>query len=210
MNRNGWINSVVEMDESRTSSESYFVQQIGTQYETGMLQPGVVALQGEIDVYNDKATNEDRKVLVTWGSIPTLDNAMGAAGRLHPRDAWSAVKRSLDGDFSLARPETIQGKIPINPIVFCMMLMANGNFIMPKTFTNDVNTGRGADIKRQSAMRKGFLALGALGFGAVKAPKQTSALLAAYLSYFFLTPGGPGQVLYTTLFAESKAGTSKL
>ena len=139
MNRNGWINSVVEMDESRTSSESYFVQQIGTQYEIGMLQPGVVALQGEIDVYNDKATNEDRKVLVTWGSIPTLDNAKGAAGRLHPRDAWSAVKRSLDGDFSLARPETIQGKIPINPIVFCMMLMANGNFIMPKTFTNDVS-----------------------------------------------------------------------
>ena len=66
MNRNGWINSVVEMDESRTSSESYFVQQIGTQYEIGMLQPGVVALQGEIDVYNDKATNEDRKVILKF------------------------------------------------------------------------------------------------------------------------------------------------
>mgnify|MGYP003317319342 CR=1 FL=1 len=37
-----------------------------------------------------------------------------------------------------------------------MMLMANGNFIMPKTFTNDVNTGRGADIKRQSAMEVPF------------------------------------------------------
>ena len=35
-------------------------------------------------------------------------------------------------------------------------------------------------------------------------------ITATTASYFFLTPGGPGQVLYTTLFAESKAGTSKL
>ena len=50
MNRNGWITSVIKMDDSVTT-DSFFTQQVGMTYSTGMLQPGVVALAGDVDVY---------------------------------------------------------------------------------------------------------------------------------------------------------------
>ena len=67
---------------------------------------------------------------------------------------------------------------------------------------------------------KALLALGAVGLGALTAPVPTSAMLAAYASYFFLTPGGPWQTLSTVLSkneslaarrsADAASGVSKL
>jgi len=202
MNRNGWITSVVVMDDSVTSSDSFFVKNTGSQYSTGMLQPGVVALQGPVDVYTEKCKGGagiDSSVLLSWGSVPSLDNINGAGGRLPPKEAWRAVQASLAGDYSLANPDSKKlAKVSVHPYVLFFLLMANGNFIEPKTFTNNVMNGHGAYEKMKGAAAKALFAFGVLGIGVGKAPLLTSTALAAYFSYFFLSPSGPWKILSDT------------
>ena len=219
MNRNGWITSVIEMDDVLTSSDSFFGQQTKTSYATGMLQPGVVALRGSTNVFDERAgsgAGAGAVPLVSWGSIPTRANVNGAVGRLSPSRAWAAIQLSLGGDFSLAKPATDQmsRRVPIFLLYF--LLMANGNFIEPRTFTNDTvgaHGGHGALRKMKRAAAKALLALGVLGFGVAKAPKSTALILTAYVSYFFLTPGGPWHILSTVFqptAGRGGGGASKL
>ena len=211
MNRNGWITSVIEMDDMLTSSDSFFGQQTKTSYATGMLQPGVVALQGSINVFDERAGRAGAGAvpLVSWGSIPTRANVNGAIGRLAPSRAWAAVQLSLGGDFSLAKPAKDQMKRRVPIFLFYLLLMANGNFIEPRTFTNDAvgaHGGHGALRKMKRAAAKALLALGVVGFGFAKAPIPTASILAAYVLYFFLTPGGPWRILTTAFQPTAERG----
>jgi len=191
MNRNGWVTSVIQRDDSVTS-DSFFTQQVGTTYSTGMLQPGVVALLGSVDVYTTRCQGVgiDPSVLVSWGSVPSAANINGASGRLLPKAAWSNVQASLAGDYSLARPPTEQiPKDGVHPYVLFLMLMANGNFVFPKTMTNDVTTGLGSADKLKGTAVKVLLAAATVGLGVATQPVPTSALLALYAVYFSF--GGP-------------------
>jgi hypothetical protein len=219
MNRNGWITSVIEMDEVMTSPDSFFAQQTKTSYTTGMLQPGVVALRGSINVFDERAgsgAGVGAVPLVTWGSIPTRANVNGAVGRLSASRAWAAVQLSLGGDFSIATPATDQmsRRVPIFLLYF--LLMANGNFLEPRTFTNDAggtHGGHGASTKMKRAAAKALLALGVLGVGVAKAPISTASIVAVYVSYFFFTPGGPWHILSTVFqptVGRGGSGASKL
>ena len=207
MNRNGWITSVIKMDDSVTT-DSFFTQQVGMTYSTGMLQPGVVALAGDVDVYKSscQGVGIDPSVLVSWGSVPSAANINGASGRLHPKTTWKIVQASLTGDYSLAVPSKEQIPNPnVHPYLLFLLLMANGNFVFPKTMTNDVKTGLGSAGKLRGTAMKVFLAAATLGIGVATQPVPTSAFLALYAVYFSF--GGPLTFLNEAISTE---GTSKL
>lgn len=199
LNRRGLLTSVV--DRSVAAEGGFFNEAVGggvQQYSTGMLQPGVVALQGPAD---------SPVVLLSWGCTPTTANIGGAVGRLPPRKAWATVQRSLAGDFSGARLTGDQANDSAPLPVFVTLLMANGNFLHPKTFTQTLD-GRGdTKILLRRAMAKVALACAAVGLGLVKAPKETLGLLLAYGVYFRL---GPYRTIMGTFAKQQEQPSPKL
>ena len=208
MNARGWITSVVETGDEVTAEDGRMARGFGMVYETGMLQPGVVALRGAAD--GDGEANDGGgsggaaaipEVLLTWGSVPSSKNVNGAVGRLSAKRAWAAVQRSMDGDFSLSRPAVDQSPrsgraAPPRP-VFWLLLMAHGNFVAPRFFTFDVETagdsnrgGRSLRGMLGDAARNAALAALATGVGLWRAPAPTVGALAVYAAYF-LRPAGP-------------------
>ena len=114
------------------------------------------------------------------------------------------MQQSLAGDFSAARPDVVQqaGKNPPQGL-FWLLLMANGNFVAPKTFVLDAATGKGSlGAMLQSAQAKALLAVGLAGTGLKVAPSQTLAILAAYAGYFRY--GGPYRTLVDNFAPRSK------
>jgi len=178
LNRRGLLKSAVETTVVREGGLFNELVGKGTKmYATGMLQPGVVALQGPAD---------NPVVLLSWGCEPSPANINGAVGRLPPRKAWAVVQRSLAGDFSSARLTGDQaGDKPPLP-VFYALLMANGNFIRPLPLTQDLE-GRDDGLIAM-AIVKIVLACAGVGVGLAKVPRETLALLLAYCAYFRLGP----------------------
>lgn len=206
LNERGWIASVVERGADFTASDGLFSTAIlgSGQYAVGMLQPGVVALRGEVAVVTAEPSGPPPQVLLTWGSVPGPKNINGAAGRLPARAAWRAVELSLSGDFSLARPAVDRDGPSVPWQLFWLLLMARGNFVQPQFFTMDVETagdvskgGRSLKGMMQGAMAKAAVALSLTAAGLWRAPKPTAGALAAYTAYFF-SPGGPYATLRKT------------
>ena len=222
MNARGWITSVVERSEELTAPGGALAAYTG-QYAVGMLQPGVLALRGPVTAPASStavAPLPQPQVLVTWGSVPSEQNVNGARGRLPAQAAWRAIEKSLEGDFSQAKPPTVQTPAhdgpAVNTAVFWFLLMARGNFVRPNLFVMDLETagdgslgGRTLKHMLREALGKAAVAVVLTATGLWRAPVPTASALAAYAAYFF-SPGGPHATL-TTIFTPSSAQpTSRL
>jgi len=207
-NERAWIVSVIEHPDIESTKKF-----LNMSFEVGMLQPGAVALRGPVDdvtpadhrdeIVDDRgddagwaAITKEPEVLLTWGSVPTAANVNGAVNRLKASDAVAAVRASLAGDLSLARPATDQGKGSRHPMdnpslpLFYALLMANGNFVKPRPFVMNPDGTGNHMLLIKSAMKKLVVATGAVGFGLFKAPVETAAGLVLY-AVWCMRPGGP-------------------
>jgi len=210
LNEKGWITSVIERTTDSAFSEDFTRAQLGMTFQVGMLQPGVVALRGAVDdatVGNDDTmgwdtVTVDPEILLTWGLVPTAANINGATNRLNPSTAVAAVRRSLSGDLSLARPPIEQGKGSRYPIdnpslpLFYMLLMANGNFIHPRAFAQTPDGSGDVTAMTKSAMTKLVAAATAVGCSLYVAPTVTAAGIVVY-ALWIIRPGGPWELLST-------------
>jgi hypothetical protein len=116
----GWLDLFVN---PQTSPDAHQVAWFS--HPRGFLQPGVLALSRE------------GRVLYRWRSRPTRKNAGGATGRPLHDHVWECVQRALGHpasatDAPLDRPP-LDVLTPPWPL-FVFLLLANGNFIRPRTF----------------------------------------------------------------------------
>jgi len=152
-------------------------------YKEGMIQPGICALTREwIKLYG-------------WSLTPSAGNFGGATGRVHARDAWKAINRSLSGDFSLAdyepeyasKPKGGNGFLP--RFFLKAMLLAEGNFIRPLGFElpPDGVSGRGKSHFNLKFLKNGtkwLVVLVAFALFASANPKRAVATALLYGAYF--------------------------
>jgi len=124
LNQMGWIKSTITTWDDRAA------KLIGYDYQVGMLQPGMVALQGTTD------GDDDPNILLSWGSVPTAENINGSTDRLKAELAWTIIQKSLTGDFSDAYPAVVQKDktMPLPLPIFYTFLLAHGNFWHLKPF----------------------------------------------------------------------------
>lgn len=203
-NETGLIKSVIKEDPAIQT----IFRDSTTEYAVGMLQPGALALRGQVS----EALPGDADVLYTWGSVPSMENVNGAAGRVLPTDAWAAIQLSLAGDYSQSRPEQPLGVLSrgAGMLLFPLLLLARGNFVKLKPFLNDASN----DFKlrqpeaKQAAMRKLQVVGAGLGLataaGLARAPASTAAAWAAYIA-FFVSPIGPLTTLRRGFAANAQA-----
>lgn len=119
--RRGWLDLFVNrrMDLFKQNTAEW------AQHPNGFLQPGVLAL------------SKSGRVLYRWRSRLTRSNAGGATHRPHHDHVWAAIQRALaerddTPDAAPDHPPLDDGPTPWPLFVF--LLLANGNFLRPKTF----------------------------------------------------------------------------
>jgi len=178
LNAKGWIKSVIESGSEKLALGE---RMLGYRYTTGMLQPGVVALQGPTDDENVPS------VLMTWGSVPTAENINGAVGRLKAKLAWKIIQKSLMGDFSESHPAVVQKGHRIMPFplpIFYGIVLANGNFysLKPMVADGDGNFDKSKPVK---ALAKLASAVGLSIFCVASFPIAGIGLLSLYATYVF-------------------------
>lgn len=174
LNAEGWIESVIDRADGEMFSRT-----VGYHYTNGMLQPGVVALQGPTD------GDSPPRVLVTWGLVPTAANINGAVGRLSARYAWKCIQKSLTGDFADAYPPAVQtdNTVPLPLPVFYVLLLANGNFVDFKGLLLDFEGAASPSVMLVPAAKLA-LGLGASLYALAHRPVEAGALMALYAGFY--------------------------
>lgn len=150
-------------------------------YEKAMLEPGVCAI------------SKTYKKLYGWALIPAAKNFGGAVGRVRGKDAWKAIKKSLDGDLSLNNwiPDDIANISLSWPrrLFVKFLLLAEGNFIRPHGLELPES---GVSARGQGHFRKKILKclgklaclVGFIGWLGRTAPKFTVSAVIAYVIYY--------------------------
>lgn len=151
-NETGLLESDIKYDESVASADTqsavssdrdeFVISRSGLadmQYAVGMLQPAALALRGAVPT--DSPLDGTTDVLYTWGLVPSIENVMGATGRVPPSEVWSSVQLSLSGDYSQSRPAQPPGVLTSGSqrLMFHLMLLARGNFVTLKPFLNNAD-----------------------------------------------------------------------
>ena len=162
----GWLDLHVQpVMEFLTRDTSWDVT-----HPKGFYQPGVLVL------------NNNGRVLYRWRSIPSRENAGGAARRPTAEYVWEKVRNTLADvreDAPLDEKPAMDARRMFFPL-FVAMLMAHGWFLRPKVFSyqgDGVNPmTRFPLVMTRLAL---FIALWLLGFAF--APKWTFVALLLYL-----------------------------
>jgi len=187
INEKGWIKSYI-----LESVPDKLTKLIGYSYENGLVQPGVIALQGSVLLsLSSKGEEKKPKVLLSWGLVPTKENKQGAMNRLSAGKTWNGIKESLSGNFEHSHPDIVQknkGEPQLPTFLFFSLVMANGNFLKPKAFTFDSN-GEGDIMKLvKLAFAKLLFVIAATCVGYWRNPSITCTLVASYGAYFLMGP----------------------
>jgi len=187
INEKGWIKSYI-----LESVPDNLTKLIGYSYENGLVQPGVIALQGSVSLsLSSKGKEKKPKVLLSWGLVPTEENKQGAVNRLSAGKSWKGIKESLSGNYEYSHPDIVQknkGEPQVPTFLFLSLVMANGNFLKPKAFTFDSN-GKGDIMKlAKLAFAKLLFVMVATGVGFWRNPSITCTLVASYGAYFLMGP----------------------
>lgn len=148
----------------------------GGEYAIGMYQPAVLVLRRGFEV------------VFEWVATPGLDNLGGAC---LVRPSANRVLRAVSGE----RVAGSAGSEPFRPPdqtwlspLLGLLLLANGNFVAPKTMTNDA-TGV-MPLSTKLAPLKLLATAAALAVGAWRHPARTASLVAVYAAYAVLRFGG--------------------
>lgn len=179
----------------------------GGGYEAGMYQPAVIALTA------------DFKPLFSWASVPAPTNIGGAIGRPEAADVVKAVRAGFAGDTSLvnwtdkyssAQTGGSSGRLLNNyirrvPPLFYLLLLANGNFLMPMGFTMDKKGGGQPDLGTP-AMKAAAVAASVMASLALRRPdpRRTAAAVAAYAAYVHLVWGPMFQTVWKPWGSDPK------
>ena len=117
--KRGWLDlRVGEVGDFLTRDTPWEVS-----HPKGFFQPGVIALTSE------------QRLLYRWQSIPTRENAGGAAGRPSAEHVWEHIQQALaeksDGHAALDETPTLDSK-PTPFALFSLILMATAGFCVQK------------------------------------------------------------------------------
>jgi hypothetical protein len=148
----------------------------GGEYLRGMYQPAILVLK------------RDFEVVFKWVATPGPGNIGGAC---LVRPSANRILRAAQGH----RVAGSAGAAPYNPpdqrlfgLLLGPLLLANGNFVRPKTFTNDA---RGAmPLSTRLAPLKLLAGAAAVCAAAQRHPAPVAGLVAAYVGYVVFRFGG--------------------
>lgn len=148
----------------------------GGEYQKGMYQPAVIVLRRNFEV------------VFEWVATPSLSNIGGAC---LVRPSANRILRALHGQ----RVAGSAGAAPFRPpdqrllsLLLGPLLLANGNFVRPKTMTN--NEAGVMPLSTKLAPLKLLAALAAVLAAARRRPALVVGLVAAYAGYVVLRFGG--------------------
>jgi len=149
----------------------------GGEYEVGCYQPAILVLSREFEC------------LFHWVATPGLSNLDGACV-VRPsarRVLHAAQGLPVAGSSKSDRPYRELWQAPFAPLLF-LLLLANGNFVRPRTLTNDAS-GK-VRVRTLFMPLKLAGAVTAIAMAAKYVPLATSAGLAAYFGYITYAFGG--------------------
>ena len=145
---NGWLSLFVNTERKAIAGTHGYGA-----HPRGFFQPGILAL-----------TREGR-VLYRWRGRPTRKNMGGATERPVPSEVWKKVSAALEaGESAIDAEMDVPGRIDMPGApwpLFVTLLMANGNFLRPKTFSLERNGPDDVSQRARNAILKVPLFLGA-------------------------------------------------